>query len=531
MIRAQLTVLLVEDRPADAALIEGILARPGMIECTLTWVQSLSDAIEQLDERAFDAALVDLSLPDARGLEAVYHLGQVAPDLPVVVLTGRDEAALGLDAVEAGAADFLVKARLDRALLARSLYHATTRSRTERALVEQRNLLRAVLESQADAVVVIDREGELRMRNPAAARLLGSQVDAVIQAAGEQWYQGIAHRPMSRSTRPITRAARGEAVDGAEIFIEGRAGEPGRWLSANIRPIELDGRITGGVAVFRDITERRAREAQVTALNAELGKQIAERTRALVAVEAADRLKRQFLDVVSHELRTPLTPILGYARLLLRKGERLEPDQREALEHIEESGLRMQQIVESILDFQRLRAEPVVPTPRPTHLRALLEQVMTVGRALIDEAPVELRLVVEPTVPPVVALDGPLVEQILTRLVENAVTYTPHGGVELRARWQADAVEIAVVDSGVGIDGEHLDFIFGAFYQVHSPMTRPHGGLGLGLAHARFLAEALGGALEVRSAPDEGSEFVLRLPAPAEAPRAGEGPAGSDLLG
>ncbi|MCA9858026.1 MAG: hypothetical protein KC458_12215, partial [Dehalococcoidia bacterium] len=118
------------------------------------------------------------------------------------------------------------------------------------------------------------------------------------------------------------------------------------------------------------------------------------------------RLRADFVDVVSHELRTPLTPILGYARLLLRKEEHLDANQREAIELIHESGQRLHRVVESILDFQRLRAEPVVPQPRPTTLRALLSQVVDAGRRLMGDAPVEMRLELDPDLPASVLCDG-----------------------------------------------------------------------------------------------------------------------------
>ncbi|MCA9538055.1 MAG: response regulator [Myxococcales bacterium] len=514
MTRALLSVLLVEDNRGDADLIGALLSGVSHLQIALKWVRTFSDAVVALQDEHFDAVLLDLTLPESRGVDAVMHLVQVAPHVAVLVLTGVLDEAVGFEALDAGAADYLMKPEVDSARLARALHAAVAQKRTERELFEQRNLLQSVLESLADAVVVIEQGGLVKMSNPAAEKMLGGRLREALSAAGEAWFfDEDARTPMPRDTQPWVRAARGDVVDGAEIFLQ-VDGQAGRWLSANIRPFSVDGLPRGGVAVLRDITPRREQEEHVRALNAELRRQIAERSRALVALEAANRLKRQFLDVVSHELRTPLTPILGYARLLLRKEEHLDANQREAIELIHESGQRLHRVVESILDFQRLRAEPVVPQPRPTTLRALLSQVVDAGRRLMGDAPVEMRLELDPDLPASVLCDGTRVEQILQRLVENAVTYTPHGSVVMHAAWTAEMLDVSVTDSGVGIEREHLDFIFGEFYQAQPALTRSHGGLGLGLAHARYLAEAMNGELSVSSTPGEGSTFRLRIPAP-----------------
>lgn len=506
-----LSVLLVEDHRADAELIAEMLRGPGRVGVTLARVGTLGEAVEAVSEHHFDAVLLDLTLPDARGVQAVMHLHAARP-LPVVVLTGRDDDEVGFAALDAGAADFLTKDHMSRARLTRALYNAVQTARIARDLEAQRNLLESVLESLADAVVVVDREGAVQMQNPAAERLLGDRLDETLSAVGEAWsFDPATRRPMPRDTQPWSRAQRGEVVDGAEIWLA-RDARPGRWLSANIRPFEVDGRLQGGVAVLRDITERRAREEQVRALNDELRRQIAERSRAVVALEAANRLKAQFLDVVSHELRTPLTPILGYARLLLRKAEGLDPAQREAVEQIRDSGDRLERVVDQVLQFQTMRSEPITVNPVIFEPRALLDRLLDDGRRRAEQAPVELTLDAD-DLPPRLVADAEHIGGVIERLLDNALTFTPHGRIELRARHADARWLIEVRDSGVGIDAEHLDLIFGAFYQAEPSMTRRHGGLGLGLAHARFVAEALGGELAVRSTPGRGSAFRLVVPA------------------
>ncbi len=499
---------MIEDNRGDARLIELALARESQATFEVVCVPSLETGIRALRDDDFDAVLLDLSLPDAAGPELVAQVVARAGDVPVVVMTGYDDDEIGHRAIAAGAQDFLVKGRLDGRAIGQAVRHAIERHRITSQLAEQRQTLDAVLTSIGDALVVIGPNGVVQLANPAAARLLGPAALGDATETMDGWFLPDESTPCPGELTPFTRAARGESVDGDEVWVEHEAG--GRWLSASVRPLRLNGRPAGGVVVLRDVTEEHASRAQVRALNVALHEEIAQRTRALVAAEAANRLKQQFLDVVSHELRTPLTPILGYAALLLRDSAALDELQLEGLRIIRESGLRLKSVVEAILDFQTLRSERTAPRPRPTDVRALLSAVL----ASAPDAETKVELAVDGQVPWSPTIDGALVTGVVAALVKNARNFGAGKPVRVHVGWADDQLTIAVVDQGVGIEPAHLEHIFDAFYQAEPALTRSRGGLGLGLAHARYLAESMKGRLWAESVQGAGSIFRLQIPAP-----------------
>ena len=497
------SVLLVEDNPVDAAALRFRLA--DLTDApSLDVAETLADALGRMRDATYDAVVLDLSLPDSQGLSTLDAVLGAAPEVPVIVLTGSDDERVCAAALEAGAEDYLGKDRLDARTFVRAVRYAIERRRAQNAVRAEHAVLSSVMESMADGVVVVDPTGAVQLANGAAEALLGLRPNA-------DWMLPDQQTPCPDEEQPLARAARGESADGVEVYVTRDGNGEGRWISANIRPLSQ-----GGVAVLRDVTEDKASEERVRALNARLMEEVAERTRTLEKLEAADRLKQQFLDVVSHELRTPLTPILGYARLLLRKSQTLTPQQREGIELISDSAKRLYKVVESILDFQQLRAEGVGRSSAPTHMDSMLRRLEESARVRHGDGAATLSFELDDTLPETLVIDGFHTQQILERILENALAFTDTGRIDVVASWDEPTrrLRVAVRDTGIGIQPSHQELVFGAFYQVEPALTRKHGGLGLGLAHARYLVEALGGGIELESELGVGSTFTIELPAP-----------------
>lgn len=247
-------------------------------------------------------------------------------------------------------------------------------------------------------------------------------------------------------------------------------------------------------------------------------------TEALARAEEASRTKSRFLATMSHELRTPLHATIGMADLLRRT--HLDGEQRDMVRTIRSAGQTLLDMIGEVLDVARIGAEQPAPAV-DFDLHALLAAV----RALLHREAVEkgltLALEIDPGVP--YALHGArrALQQILTNLTANAIKFTPRGRVTLRVSGEATGAEMAtlrfeVIDTGIGIPLEAQERIFDRFTQADESITRTYGGTGLGLAIARQLSEALGGSLTVRSAPGQGSCFILRAAfAPVAAARPG----------
>jgi signal transduction histidine kinase len=238
-----------------------------------------------------------------------------------------------------------------------------------------------------------------------------------------------------------------------------------------------------------------------------------ELARARDTAEAANRAKDEFLAIVSHELRTPLTPIVAWTRLL--KGGGLdEPTSKRALDVIERNARAQTQLVEDLLDVSRIVTGKVRLDVQLVDLRRLADAAVDATRPAADAKGIRLQLVLDPRTG-AVSGDPQRLQQVIWNLLSNAVKFTPRGGrVQIELRRVESHVELAVSDTGQGIKPEFLPFVFDRFRQADSSSTRPHGGLGIGLAIVRQIVELHGGRVRVESAGEgQGAVFTVELPA------------------
>ena len=173
-------VLLVEDSLSDALLVENELTQTDGAQFCVVHLQQLNAALAQLRSQDFDVVLLDLNLPDSHGFETFLRLYGEVGEIPIVVLSGRDDQVLALKAVQAGAQDYLVKGQMGKEVLQRSIRYAIERRRAKRTLAESEERMRAILESALDAVVTMDREGEIVEFNPAAEKIFGFRRETAI---------------------------------------------------------------------------------------------------------------------------------------------------------------------------------------------------------------------------------------------------------------------------------------------------------------------------------------------------------------
>lgn len=243
-----------------------------------------------------------------------------------------------------------------------------------------------------------------------------------------------------------------------------------------------------------------------------LAKQTHELKELSQAAQAASRAKSDFIAAMSHELRTPLNAVLGHLELLQMgiHGELAEP-QRKALERIETASRHLRGLIEEVLSFARLEAGRVEVRIVEADLCALAEEVAVVIEPLAREKTLDFGL--DPCVPPeIVPTDPDKVRQILINLAGNAVKFTEHGEVRIRVEGRNGEVMLTISDTGPGIPKEDQERLFRPFEQLQAGLSRPHGGTGLGLYLSSQYARLIGGRIEVRSQPGEGSEFSLVLP-------------------
>ncbi|MEV3971439.1 HAMP domain-containing protein [Streptomyces sp. NPDC050698] len=239
----------------------------------------------------------------------------------------------------------------------------------------------------------------------------------------------------------------------------------------------------------------------------------------------ASKYKSEFLANMSHELRTPLNSLLILAQLLAQNPSRnLTPKQVEYAQIIHSAGSDLLQLINDILDLSKVEAGKMDVSPERVTLRQLIEYVEATFRPMTTQKSLDFTVTTAPGAPVDVLTDDSRLRQVLRNLLSNAVKFTEQGGVELSIEPASDdevpegvvrgaaVVAFRVKDTGIGIPEQHLETIFGAFQQADGTTSRKYGGTGLGLSITREIAQLLGGAVSVESAPGQGSTFTLFLP-------------------
>ena len=359
-------------------------------------------------------------------------------------------------------------------------------------------VLRHVLTSTPDAMIIFDRDGAVLFANHQATTLFGYSRDefsglAVEALLPERFRERhVAHRgrytadprlrPMGTGLDLLARRK-----DGCEFPIE-----------VSLSPVEENG-TTIVTAAIRDITERKRVEQALKA--------------AQVAAEDANQAKSRFIAVVSHDLRQPVetVAILNAALRRLATGA----DALEAIEHQSQAIATMSRLLDALLDISRLESRTFKPECTDFKVAALLEELRAEFTDLARGKGIGL------TIAPCSATthsDPALVGQALRNLLSNAIKYTERGSVEVRARRVGERVRIDIADTGIGIAPGDLSRIYDPFYRIGGTAGTPRGGYGLGLSIVQRIAQLLGADLEVQSQPGKGSTFSLVLPAAIAAP-------------
>ena len=228
------------------------------------------------------------------------------------------------------------------------------------------------------------------------------------------------------------------------------------------------------------------------------------------AAEQASKAKSEFVSRMSHELRTPLNAILGFAELL--EAEQLSASQHNYVGLINSSGKHLMELINAVLDHAKIESGGLTLEHIAYDFVQTIEEVNAIVAPRASEKGLSYVTSVSPALPQRILGDPTRLRQTLINLLINAIKFTDHGSVEMRVAAEDGKLHFSVRDSGIGMDSDALDRLFKPFSQADDSITRKFGGTGLGLLISRELIEAMGGSIQVESAPGAGTCFWFWLP-------------------
>lgn len=498
MAETPIRLLLVEDNPADARLVREYLKEVEGQAFEVELAGTLSAAVSAVRLHDFDAALLDLSLPDSHGLATFERLRAEAPLLPLIAITGLEDEEMARKALQEGAQDYLTKRSLSAESLVRAIRYAMSRSAMLRALELNSIALQASEERY---------------------RTLVDGLDAIVWEADPERrrFTFVSHRVETMLGYPVA-----DLLDHdnfwelhlhphdfeAELQRRGRVTPSGGDHVAEYRIKSADGRWVWVRDVVRVAKDTQGRQSHLSGVMIDVSE--------IIAIQ---QYRENLIDVISHEFRTPVTVIQGYSQLLTDATGKMKPEQiTSAKERIKTACEHLSYLLGSITELSRLRSGGPPPRKEPQATRELIREAVQAltsrGRSIEPSVKVHISRGAE-------RVDADRRKMIisLVELLDNAAKFSPPGEpIWVDARAEGEWLVLTIEDKGPGIADEMRDSLFKPFVQADMTSVRATGGAGLGLAVVVGLVQAQGGRVEVDSVVGEGSAFHILLPR-AVAPR------------
>lgn len=541
MLDRPLNVLLIEDNPGDARLIQEIL-RDADGEFRLERVDTLGKGIGALTRASADVVLLDLSLPDSHGPETFDRLHRAFPFVPIVVLSGLADEEVAVAAVRSGAQDYLVKGQVEGNLIGRAIRYAVERQRLEdaRRFLSEAS---AVLASSLDHDITLQRVAELAV--PVLCdRCVIDLIDggrAYVAAVAAPRPDQVAELrqlrvdfpvPLEDTRHPVSRvvASREPEVYHAispELITQTTISEEhGRTVanlgiaSTMVVPLIAPDRVIGAMTFVsvesgriyedadRDLAVDLAQRAALAIDNAQLYKQARD----------AIRVRDMVLSSVAHDLRAPLTPIKLVGETLrweIEQGQELNRNAvLDGLTSIDVNVEKIASQIDELLDVARLQMGRQIRLQR----RRADVVALVRGQVVDYQARTRRHRHCMSAAPDVVMawVDVPRLERVVGNLLSNAIKYSPDGGqIDVRVYTAVDTAGdwavVEVEDHGIGIASADVERLFGWYFRAER-VAQEFPGTGIGLAGAAQIVRLHGGRITVDSVEGTGSTFKIFVP-------------------
>lgn len=536
--KAKERILVVDDDLDFLEIIKRILESKGYEVAT---APSGAEALTRTKERFYNAAILDISLPDADGTELLSRLLEMHPDIITIMLTGHSSVQNAVKSLNRGAFAYL-----EKPLDPENLLSVISRALEKQQLVMENKRLVAELEQHNRITNTLLSVSQAVAQSLDPQQIIDSAMERVAQSTGIEvgfaylykndrlvlmGYHGFPPSVAGTIAKEVDKDASiiGRIFEYAKPVIINKVtahAEPGLAFLANGGyqsfagvPLTILGESIGVMGVATSFEHRFnlkdiemftgiGKEISIALRNA----QLYEEASSAKALRELDTMRTELLANVSHELRTPLAVIKGSANSLLQPDVIFdEPTRRDFLQSIDRDADSLTQLVDDLLTMSRLEANALEIKKKP---RKFAEVAASVKDRLITlTANHHLRIKI-PDKLPRVAVDEGSIGEVLTNLVENSVKYSEDNtNITIEASASGQGVVVSVTDEGIGIPPDLHEKIFERFFQGDGRKGGRRKGTGLGLAICRGIVEAHGGSIWVESEPGKGARFSFSLPA------------------
>jgi K+-sensing histidine kinase KdpD len=531
------SILIVDDDLDFLGVIKRILETRGF---EVETAPSASKAISRMKERFFNAAILDISLPDADGTELLSKLLDINEDIIAIMLTGHSSVRNAVQSLNRGAFAYLEKPLDPENLLSvirRGLekQHLVMENQRLMEELEQRNHISDTLLSISQAV-----SESLNLQH-----IIDSALDRVADTTGIEasfvyllvndklsltGYHGLSARTANKFKKETDAVGEmlAEILEESESFVieelaehkdqRLRFLEDSGFRSFVAIPLSILGENIGIMGVASSFNQ--CFNAKIVELLNGIGREIAiavrnaqlyEEASSARALRELDSMRTEFLANVSHELRTPLAVIKGSANSLLQPDVIFDDQtRREFLQSIDKDADTLTRLVDDLLMMSRLEADALEVKKKPVHIAQLIDSI----KERLENLTVRHRLVLDiPNKLPRVGIDEGRIAEVITNLVENAVKFSEENTpITIKAESNSTSIIMSVTDEGIGVPSELHQKIFDRFFQGNVHTTGNRKGTGLGLAICQGIVEAHSGSIWIDSKPGKGTRFSFSLP-------------------
>ncbi len=557
----KIKILHLEDASRDSELISSAIETGGIIH-EYFLVDNEKDFLNILETENIDLVLSDQSMPDYDGNEALRVVREKYSHIPFIFVSGTMGEDTSFNTMSRGATDYVLKDKLER------LVPVIKRAMKEKELVTKRQLAENKLtvaktqiaiqsgekEKRADELRIADielayqsgekenRAAELLIANKElvfqneekekrAAELLIANEELIFQNKEKEKRAAellIANEELAFQNEEKEKRAAELIIANEELLFQNEEKEKraAELLMANeelaFQNEEKEKRAAELIIANKELAfqneekEKRASELKIANRelvfqNEEKEKRAIELGKAKEKAEESDKLKTAFLQNMSHEIRTPLNGIIGFSGLLNSENLSKE-DIKDFTAMISQSGQRLIEIVNNVLDISKIQIGQVQIEKKPILINAIFSDLLTFFSRFAEEKGIVLRYHNLNDKYRTIYSDETKLNQILTNLINNAIKFTKSGSIDFGYEIKDNFIQLYVKDTGTGIPPEFYDRIFDRFTQADLSITRGYEGAGLGLAICKGLVELLGGKIWLESELNKGTTFFFTLP-------------------